>query len=306
MIGKRAKETLKRLPSSVYWQGLHAWGIRVYPKSQTEYHRSLDLFYARQKGRDASSAEFEGEGAHGDALANWHSGIVAVPSDFPDGASMELTHDEAAYLRERVITNCSQSLLAYLLAKHAEVQGAEFAWQFGVQLPEHLAVPLKHAQNFSEVIHGAQLLYNLILAEQSNNDSLTEEYRERMSDWWTSISNRNDELASWDRFEFWSIVTRQNPRVSFRARQFIDRWIDLVQQAESLAFVVDAQASRNLVELREFQIKGKLARTLSQRARDLWSGAAGSEQLDLRWRTSRRIIADILHGLEVPADAAAQ
>lgn len=44
VIGKVAKESLKRLPSSVYWQGLLAWGIRWYPNSQSEYHRSLDLF----------------------------------------------------------------------------------------------------------------------------------------------------------------------------------------------------------------------------------------------------------------------
>ena len=306
VIGKRAKETLKRLPSSVYWQGLLAWGIRVYPKSQAEYHRSLDVFYARQTGRAASAAEFEGEGVLGDSLVNWHTGIVAAPPEFPDEATLELTYDEAAYLRERVITNCSQSLLAYLLANHVDVQRAEFAWQLGTQLPDHLAVPVRHARSFSETIHGAQLLYNMILAEKTSNDVLIDEYHERLTDWWSLISSRASQLMDWDRLEFWSIVTRQNPRVSSRAKKFIDQWINLVQGAGTLASVLDGQAARNLVELREFQIKGKLARTRSQRARDLWSGAAGSEQLDLRWRTTRRIIADILHGLEVPADAAAQ
>ncbi len=61
VIGKRAKDSLKRLPSSVYWQGLMAWGIRVYPKSQSEYHKSLDLHYARLKGRDATATDFDGE-----------------------------------------------------------------------------------------------------------------------------------------------------------------------------------------------------------------------------------------------------
>ncbi len=30
------------VPSSVYWQGLARWGIRLFPGSQTQYHRSLD------------------------------------------------------------------------------------------------------------------------------------------------------------------------------------------------------------------------------------------------------------------------
>ena len=49
VIGRIAKEKLQRLPSSIYWQGLHVWGIRVFSGSQDEYHRSLDLFYQRQR-----------------------------------------------------------------------------------------------------------------------------------------------------------------------------------------------------------------------------------------------------------------
>jgi hypothetical protein len=64
----------------------------------------------------------------------------------------------------------------------------------------------------------------------------------------------------------------------------------------------ESAEARDLISQREYQIKGSLARTRNDRARDLWSGAAGSEQLDLRWRTSRRIITDILR-LEATNDA---
>ena len=49
VIGLVAKEKLQRLPSNIYWQGLHQWGIRTFSGSQDEYHRSLDLFYQRHK-----------------------------------------------------------------------------------------------------------------------------------------------------------------------------------------------------------------------------------------------------------------
>ena len=306
VIGKRAKESLKRLPSSVYWQGLHAWGIRVYPKSQSEYHRSLDLFYTRQKGRDSAASEFDGEGAHGGTLANWHAGIVRPSANFPDEVGMELSGDEASYLRERVMTNCEDSLLAYLLANRVDVSGAQFAWQLGTPLPEKLAVPLSHAQNFSEVIHGAQLLYNLILAEQRKDAELISDYRDRLEQWWGLVTARREQLDTWDRMQFWNTVHRVNPRIGSRAKRFIDRWIDQALQSNEVSDIVDSQVPKELIELREFQIKGKLARTRSQRARDLWTGAAGSEQLDLRWRTSQRIIADILEGLEGSTDASAE
>jgi len=41
-IGKLAKTTLKRLPSSVYWQGLAVWGIRCFAGAQVQYHRGLE------------------------------------------------------------------------------------------------------------------------------------------------------------------------------------------------------------------------------------------------------------------------
>lgn len=39
VIGARARRSLKRLPSDVYWQGLAAWGIRLYPGSREQYLR---------------------------------------------------------------------------------------------------------------------------------------------------------------------------------------------------------------------------------------------------------------------------
>jgi hypothetical protein len=46
-IGKLAKTTLKRLLSSVCWQGLAVWGIRSFGGAQVQYHRSLDRYYAQ-------------------------------------------------------------------------------------------------------------------------------------------------------------------------------------------------------------------------------------------------------------------
>jgi hypothetical protein len=202
------------------------------------------------------------------------------------------------------MTNCADSLLAHLLKSNVDVRGVPFAWDLETPLPESLSNPLGHARNFSEVMHGAQLLYNLILAEQSNSDDRQDEYRERMSDWWVIIAQGNARFADWNLKQFWAIIYKVNPRISARAKQFIELWIATVQSATSLVGVMDSSSARDLISQREHQIKGSLARTRNERARDLWSGAAGSEQLDLRWRTSRRIITDILR-LEVGTDAPA-
>jgi hypothetical protein len=93
LIGIQARRSLKRLPSTIYWQGLSAWGIRRYDGSQTSYHRSLDGFYAAQAeakqmrrdnraGEDAAEIQLR-------QLANWDPGVAELrPKDFPNGAPL--------------------------------------------------------------------------------------------------------------------------------------------------------------------------------------------------------------------------
>ena len=42
VIGRRARGSLRRLPSSVYWAGMKRLGICQFDGSQDSYHRSLD------------------------------------------------------------------------------------------------------------------------------------------------------------------------------------------------------------------------------------------------------------------------
>jgi hypothetical protein len=303
VIGGRAKENLQRLPSNIYWQGLHAWGIRLFPGSQDEYHRSLDLFYARRRARHASRREFEGE-SHGDLDShNWHSGLPAVPARFPQEASLALNPGEAEYLRERILGHCSRSLLAVLVRDRVKVDGIDFAWELAADLPAALREQLDHGRNFSEILLGAQLLYNLMLAERRDWEEVYEDYKQRLTLWWQSISSRAAEFHTWDRRRFWQIVYQGNPRVSSRASNFVNAWVDLAVHSKSLQAIRKSDQARQLIEHREIQLKGGLARLRNQRALELWTGAAGDGQIDLRWGAAKRIVADIVDGLNEGNDA---
>ncbi|PQO29008.1 DUF6361 family protein [Blastopirellula marina] len=303
VIGLVAKEKLQRLPSNIYWQGLSQWGIRTFAGSQEEYHRSLDLFYRRQRARRDSRHEHEGETADEDDLHNWHAGLPPASAAFPMGETLSLSREEAAYLRERLVTHCPQSLLAWLVREHVDVGDASYVWELEVELPATLRKQVAHGRNFSEVLHGAQLLYNLILAEQRDWSEKIEAYREELQEWGSLVSGRLDELQSWNRTEFWRIVYQSNPRVSSRARSFVQSWLDLIFVSPEAAANAAARPARQLVENREAQLKRGLARVRNERARELWNGAAGAAQLDLRWGSARRIAADILAGLEADDDA---
>jgi hypothetical protein len=303
VIGKRRKENLQRLPSNIYWQGLGTWGIRLFPGSQDQYHRSLDLLYVRRHARHASRREFDGEAEPEADLHNWHTGLPAAPPDFPKGASLPLTSPEAEYLRERIISHCPQSLLAVLVRERIAVDGVDYAWELPGALPTPLREQLEHGRNFSHVLHGAQLLYNLMLAERAEWDEMVGEYRALLSGWWEAVQARREALQAWDRPRFWQIVYRGNPRVSSRARRFTHDWVARVLAAGAQAEVVEAPAARAHIELREVQLKGGLARLRNERALETWPGAAGAGQLDLRWSAARRVVRDILAGLEGDSDA---
>ena len=117
-IGRVARKSLKRLPSSVYWQGLSVWGVRSFRGAQLQYHRSLDRYYAQLKRHGGRASERDAE--HDDLISpNWHAGMILPPTDFPAECSLSLTRREAEYLAERIRLSpaCSGSLLAELVAR---------------------------------------------------------------------------------------------------------------------------------------------------------------------------------------------
>ena len=232
-IGMDARDRLKRLASNVYWQGLAVWGIRTFPGSQDQYHRTLkSSFTSRSQALRAD----DGDIPEGQTIRNWHAGLPPIPEGFPNkGISHRLAEIEATYLRERVMANCPGSLLAFILDNELETKDVEFPWDH--DHVENFTAPLRnqllHARNFSEVIHGAALLYNLMLAEKAKSIEMIENYGRRLEDWRIMIVNRQTALVEWDRQQFWTFAYKGNARITNMTRTFIaflagasyQRWI---------------------------------------------------------------------------------
>lgn len=293
VIGERARHNLKRLPSNIYWQGLGRWGIRLFPGSQDQYFRSLDSCYV---SGDRSRRNDDGEPMEGKVLRNWHSGIPPAPKDFPRNVSLSLTVIEAKYLRERILTHVPQTLLAFLINEGALTEQIAFPWEHPqlAEFPVQIREQLKHARNFSEIIHGAALLYNLMLAEAAGYENLIEQYRDWLQQWAAALSVRRSELLNWDRLRFWTIVASGNQRISHLTRLFIESWLDLILSPVDASEVAADKRAHHLIHERERQLKRGLARLDNMRARELWNGQAGTSQLDYRWAIAQTIIEDIL------------
>lgn len=299
VIGIQARASLKRLPSNVYWQGLGRWRIRLFPGSQEQYHRSLNGFYDRMR---RIARDDEGTPLGGPMRPNWHPGLPPAPPGFPRKASFKLAKAEAEYLRSRIMTQVPDTLLALLVDGAGPSTQVRFPWEHPqVQdFPARIREQLDHARNFSEAIHGAALLYNLMLAELSRQEERIEFYRTALSEWSTLLAEREEPLTRWDRQRFWSIVIAGGARVAPPTRFFIDTWLDLVltdDPGRGADRVADLEQARRLIRDRETFLKRDQARLANKRALELWNGAAGTAQLSYRWPVVQTIVADILAGL---------
>ncbi len=296
-IGIQARDKLKRLPSNVYWQALGRYGIRLFPGRLDLYHRSFDAFQQRTSRHHALARERDDETGEPTPL-NWHAGLPSPPDDFPTRADFLLRREEAEYLQERILTTAPGTLLAFLADRGRPHDRTTFPWvhpQAG-NYPDRIRELLHHARCFSEAIHGAPLLYNLMLAEQTDNSG-RDNYRDFLAGWAGELAGRSVELADWDRQRFWELVRNGPSQVTFQAQTFVNGWLELALSSDQAEGVADNDAARELVRERERQLKGPLARLDNRRSLELWNGSSGMGRMAFRWHTAQTLVGDILAGL---------
>lgn len=303
LIGKESKENLKRFPSSIYWQGLKAWGIRLCPYSIPDYHHSLDTFYRfKNDSSHSHEEEIDGYGIH----HNWHPGLPQAPDDFPYKASFSLTYDEASYLKERVMARQSNTMLAYLLNSDVLSESVHFPWDHPIcpYLPEPIQERILHARNFSDAIHGASLLYNLMLAKKMEesggqvHEDLAGYYEDKLMEWADYLQSRKEDFDQWDyRRRFWDILSESGARVTNQTWGFVMQWLQMALSSERAQRIADDESAKKLIHERERLLKHQLAKLDNSDALARWSGEAGTGRLRYRWRPAETMISDILLGL---------
>ena len=281
VIGVRAGKDLKQLPSMIYWSGLERWGIRRRRGTREQWARSERAIDIDDVGERIGPTSW------------WHDNLVPPPPGFPAVASLALAPDEAEYLSERITTKCPGTLLAWLISRRQPWTRTTFVWElpFIAELPSDLRRVVDHAQRFSEVISGAGLLYNLMLAEATDDDDRRAEYTGALVRW------REFDWSDWDVSDFWTLTSQLASRHDPSAHVFVTEWIVNASSQNP----VTSDHLRTLVREREHRVKRRYARLSYEAARDTWRGAAGVGQLDFRWASAQRQILDIINTEAVQA-----
>lgn len=294
VFGRTAGGDLKRLPSEIYWGGLASWGIRRFDASQAQYHRGIDELYRRRKRSGRDHAE------DGDLEApevTWHPEVPQPPEDFPESASLSLSEEEAAFIRDRIVTEHPSSLLGWLVLHPGEID-VRVPWEHPRfdELPGQHRADLTQARRFSEAMDGAPILYNRMLSELLDHEAFIQRYERMHAGWVESLDL--DELAAWDLDVLFQTARRQRLHtISQQAERFIRRWVELTIQHG--AGLHESEEARALVRRRERALKRGRSLFDNQRAREeRYRGGLGIGRLDYRWPNVKVLLHDLYAGLE--------
>lgn len=286
IIGKDAGEKLKRLPSSIYWSGLESWGIRQFPGSIESYFAALP-HWPKDTGKDHVEDDMSGAQRHRHL---WHDRMPQPPKGWPDAVDFDLEPDEASFLIDRLVDRHPHSLLTYLAGRGDRAK-ADAIWLHPhiADFPAQARVLVEHARIFSGVMHGAALLYNLLLSELRENDDWIERYQTALTEWSDELDTK--ELASWSLDDFWHETRHTGHSVLEPAKRFVTEWVALVRKERGLGRNRDA--ANGLVMTRERRLKKGQSRFANKSARDRWQGASGTGRFQFRWSIAQSHLKDL-------------
>ena len=288
VIGNRARGSLKRMPSGMYWTALGSWGILSTGMSSESFFRRQNAL-ARLVERTERTRDTDSD-ADGSPATGLDPHLPKPPDDLLRAVTFTITPDEEQYLSDVIAESTRGSMLSWLV-QHPPVDQADYVWHIDNldEAPDQFADLVDHARRFHTVIHGANLIYNLVLARKSGRDDLVAAYEGQLRQWRDEVA-ATSALERWNRADWWATIGRQNPRLRGATIQFVDSWIDLLSAENDLAH---SSTAAQLISNRERQIKGGRARVVNQSALDRWSGGTGLGRHDFRWRVARSHLNDL-------------
>ena len=296
LIGRYVGAAVRDLPSGIYWNTLRRFGIL---RREVTPGQVVGLPQNTRQVDDAT--EFLG---HSNAV--WAPTLPPPPADFFDleRCDFALTRDEATWLAERIVDAVPGTLLQFLVARQSRIaDSSAHAWDD----PDADAArgrvrdALDEARHFALTMHGAALLYNILLAERAEKlglskfDGRRDEFAAQLDEWRREVAT--SDVGGWDLNGLWALVAARGNSASALTRSFVSDWVGLARGKPGAGLADDADA-RELIWRREHQHKRGQARLSNDRLMRQWGGASGSWRLTFRWRVVARLLNDMADGRE--------
>ncbi|WP_223431951.1 DUF6361 family protein [Pseudomonas sp. GL-B-26] len=279
-------ESVSRQPSSIYWVGLRTWGL-------VNTRGSLNQFLRAIQSPEELLGSTQGDECD-DTDAQTNISRVHLDRYFPqwrDDVCIQLTKLEAHFLSEKIKAGPlyslptqfeQQGLRQQALGQDKASFPALAAWVAGrKELPQMTRDTVRMAQAFSELIYGAHLRFNIILARTNKRDDLLEQFEKSWSDWRAEIRADPDDVPQW--------LSKSQIKLHERTELFLRSWSEGVARSApeaELDGLVEKQARANKNE------RSILNKRLPENFEWL-----GMKRLDYRWWQVRTMLTDVQEGL---------
>jgi hypothetical protein len=316
VIGERAKESLSRYPSSIYWSSLRRlgiflrnWGVAYYQAHLADFHASM----IAEKDDDGlphlnSLERRNWDKTLCDTIADGHS-IRIAKGKLPDSLNFKLTRHEARYLRAKFEALAQQeqrpSILNYLIQ---QMHAMSFSYPWDVPYPPSLTCYVSHARYFSALTRGATLQYFHLLQREREIRGLAKpacDLADLFARWWEAT---RQELAKWQVDKFFDVAALINGLRRANDAAFIKSWLKLNMEATTSQEMLENAEAHALIRQRERITRPSKSRLHHAEYLQRWKLPAEIERmasnpdslrfgLDYRAWIGSRFVSDIVSGL---------
>lgn len=291
IIGVSAGAALKIKPSDIYWNGIKRFGIFTKSgMSIPDYARAVFTIKNKYEKTKALGHIRDNEGEldtdDKDALkAELLSGFWKLPPDSRDwqkDLNIRLGYAEAAFLKERIVTTCPESLLAYVLSENLTdflaIDDFTDMYALTPQLPDQLRTHCELAIQFARFIEGAHIRYNVILSRKEDQKAIS-----RWNTWYEDAS-------------LYSAIDLNLVYLLIRSKALKLRYF-LAEYQRHLKSGNIEELDRLIIE-RERDLKGDARARLLNAAKYKYERWIGIEKLHYRLKNAQTLCRDIFAGLD--------
>ena len=269
---------VKRAPSSIYWAGLRKYGIFKGNMSIDQYIKFITI--QKQNKSDNINLGNRSDESHDDKYAgdNLNIHYFNIPSydrNWMDDLDMKLTFDEGQFLKQQIIENCPDSLMAYVLKRDIRkfVDIPSFSELSAIihMFPDDIRDNYLKANSFSEFCFALRVIYNLIISENQNEAA--------------------KELCP--KLDFNKISDIDINSIMFSLNIFNPNLKEFLINSRQAMKDNDLDELKNIISNREISLKGvNRSKTVHTGEYDINAWFAG-ERLDYRFTIAKTIIKDI-------------
>ena len=278
-----------RTPMSIYWSSIRTWGIFKENMSVDAYlkltliNRASKAQHLGNRSDDAEENESDDMDAGNSlSISLWNLPAQEYAEDWMEQVDINLTVDEALFLKERILTALPDSLLAFLLKREMDIQAFDndfFALTEKLRnlVSDDMGKRMQMACDFNELLYPIRVRYNLILSQWENQTAVDE--------WERLLPNIQSAASLIDIDEMFFTMGIGNPLL----RTFL-------HQCQDTLAARDFETTDHLIKARECHLKG------AERAKTNHPGEFGTDEwyggyyLNYRMPTATTFIRDILEG----------